>query len=134
MKAINNRRKDIGRFMGFSLGSAYRPEHLLSDYDPGYADAFKKAKEENGQEGDIVNLKDFVHTKRQFTKLIDEGLGEINVKVPEGTMVKERKRQEKLKRRLLKKQINKILYRIKKGFVKGYEAVEGILLKGDWRN
>jgi hypothetical protein len=45
-------------------------------------------------------------------------------------MVKERKRQEKLKRRLLKKQINKILYRIKKGFVKGYEAVEGIYIEG----
>lgn len=102
----------------------YTPKYFLSDYDQTYPVIIQEL------EKGIIIMKDFVHGMRQIYRDFRTALNKVKVK---GMKVKNKEAQKKiikLKKRLLAKQVKKVLYKMRKGFKSSYAEVGYIYIKG----
>lgn len=106
------------------LGGKYNPKYFLSDYDNEYPSIIKGVKEE------IVIMKDFVHAIRQIYRDMKTAMNKVTVRGISGLTKEKQKAIMDMKKRLLSKQVNRILYRLRKGFKSGYSSVGTIYLEG----
>jgi hypothetical protein len=107
------------------LKGKYTPGYFLSDYDKTYPVVIKEIIT------GIIIMKDFVHAVRQIYRELRTALNKVEVKGIEKVKNKAvKKKIINLKKRLLAKQANKVLYKMRKGFKGKYAEVGGIYLEG----
>lgn len=106
------------------LGGKYNPKYFLSDYDNEYPSIIKEVKEE------IVIAKDFVHAVRQIYRDMKTAMNKVTVSGISSLTKEKQKSITDMKKRLLSKQVNRILYRLRKGFKSRYSSVGTIYLEG----
>jgi hypothetical protein len=120
IKTIDVRRKskETYKFFRTLITENYKPSTFISDYDTTYPVEIRKVLP------NIIILKDFVHTIRQIFK---DGKSAINKTVVNYSNIKISKEQKKktldMKKKLLRKQLNKAVRKMIKGFRKKYCAV-----------
>ena len=106
------------------LGRIYNPNYFLSDYDKEYPVIIQEVKKE------IVIMKDFVHAIRQIHRDMKTAINKVTVSGISNLTKEKQKAITDMKKRLLTKQVNRILYRLRKGFKSRYSAVGTIYLEG----
>lgn len=118
--------QSINKFFKSLITHFYNPDFFISDYDTTYPIEIKKVVP------NIKILKDFVHTIRQIYRDGKSAINKITVKLaPSITLTKEKQKQIRdLKKKLLRKQLYKVLRRIIKGFKSGNCTVGTIYIEG----
>lgn len=117
---------ELEKFFKQLITVNYRPSYFISDYELNYPKAIQKKIPE------IEILKDTVHTVRQLNKDAKSAInkvtlvGEKILKLGKG----KKKSLLKLKKSLLSKQLNKVMYRMRKGFTRNKCAVGTIYIEG----
>jgi len=106
------------------LGGKYNPKYFLSDYDKEYPIIIQEVKK------GIVIMKDFVHAARQIYRDMKTAINKITVSGISSLTKEKQKVITDMKKMLLSKQINRVLYRLRKGFKSRYAAVGTIYLEG----
>lgn len=96
----------------------------MSDYDTTYPVIIQEIISA------IIIMKDFVHAIRQICRDFRTALNKVKVKGIDNLKKEKQKEIIKLKKRLLAKQVNKVLYKMRKGFKTKYAAVGAIYLEG----
>lgn len=124
VKSVTNRSWHMKQLFQGAVGKHFQPEFFLSDYQVHYPKIVRQALE------GIQLLKDFVHTLRLVDRYFNEAVREVTLDVPKGLPLKERRKQRKLKKRLLRKQLEPILLLFFKAFAPGYESVAFIYIEG----
>lgn len=127
VKTIDVRRKskETYKFFKTLITKNYKPSTFISDYDTTYPTEIKKVLP------NIIILKDFVHTIRQIFK---DGKSTINKTVVNFSNIKLSKEKKKktldVKKKLLRKQLNRVTRIMTKGFKKKYCAVGTLYIEG----
>ncbi|RLG22137.1 hypothetical protein DRN77_06500, partial [Methanosarcinales archaeon] len=106
------------------VGEHFQPEYFLTDLDV----MFNKYMKAAGLE--LNHLRDRVHLIRQIIRLFEDAIRDIILDVPKGLTIKIRKKQLKLKRRLLHKRLTPYLFMVFKAFSPGYESICVLMLEG----
>jgi hypothetical protein len=102
----------------------YLPKYFLSDYDTNYPVIIKEVIDK------IIVMKDFVHAVRQIYRDTRTAINKLTVSGI-GNLTKQKQKEiTELKKRLLNKQVNRILYRMRKGFKSRYATVGTIYIEG----
>ena len=123
LKAIIDRKKDLYQFFQTVLESI-KPLYFLSDYDKTYP----KLVEEF--DPDIILCKDFVHAIGTIHRDARTTINKITVKT-RGNLTQVRKKEIKqLKKRLISKQLYRVLYRIQRGFWKENAQIGATYIEG----
>jgi hypothetical protein len=124
VRVVTDKAKDITAQLAEVVGIHYLPEYFLTDLDLHYG------KYMNDAGLGLVHLRDMVHIIRQIIRLFNEAVRDVNLEVPKGTSFLERKHQLNLKRRLLRKQLQRLLDRVFEACRAGNEAVCVLRLQG----
>jgi hypothetical protein len=124
VRCIVRKAKDIPAQLQDVVGTHFQPEYFLTDLDV----LFNKYMQTAGLK--LTHLRDRVHLIRQVLRLFEEAVRDVTLDVPKGLPFKERKKQHRLKRRLLRKYLQPILALVFKAFSPGYESVCVLLLEG----
>ena len=106
--------------------SKYNPIYFLSDYDNLYPVVVKDVVAK------IIIMKDFVHTIRQFYKDQKTAINKVKVNSISHLGKEKQKAIIDLKKSLLRKRMNKVLYKMKKGFKHRYDSVGTIYIEGSF--
>ncbi|GAJ18444.1 unnamed protein product, partial [marine sediment metagenome] len=77
----------------------------------------------------LTHLRDIVHLIRQIVRLFVDAIRNVTLDVPKGLGIRERKKQLKLKQRLLYKRLKPMLDIVFKAFSKGHEGVCVLMLE-----
>jgi hypothetical protein len=113
---VTRKARDISAQLRETVGEHFHPSYFLTDLDVMY-NKFMRAAGLN-----LIHLRDRVHLVRQIVRLFDDAVREVTLK--------ERKKQHKLKRRLLRKRLRPVLALVFKAFSPGYESVCVLMLEG----
>jgi len=124
VRCVTQKAKDIPVQLREVVGGHFQPSYFLTDLDVLY----NKYMQDAGL--DLIHLRDRVHLIRQIVRLFDEAIRDTTLDVPKGLPLKERKKQHKLKRRLLRKRLRPLLGLVFKAFSPGYESVCVLILEG----
>lgn len=124
VRCILRKAKDIPAQLRDVVGEHFQPEYFLTDLDV----TFNKYMRDAGLK--LAHLRDRVHLLRQILRLFDEAVRDVTLDVPKGLPIKARKKQRKLKQRLLCKQLQPRLDLVFKAFSPGYESLCVLLLEG----
>jgi hypothetical protein len=121
---ITQQAKDLPAQLGQVVGEHFQPTYFLTDLDVLYHKYMQAAGL------NLTHLRDKVHLIRQLVRLFEQAIRDVTLDVPKGLPLRERKKQLKLKRRLLHKQLQPLLRLVFKAFAPGYEAVCVLILEG----
>ncbi len=124
VRCVTQKAKDIPVQLREVVGGHFQPSYFLTDLDVLYNKYMQDA------DLDLIHLRDRVHLIRQIVRLFDEAIRDTTLDVPKGLPLKERKKQHKLKRRLLRKRLRPLLDMVFKAFSPGYESVCVLILEG----
>ena len=124
IKSVANRSWHMKQLFQGAIGKHFQPQFFLSDYQVHYPKIVRLALE------GVRHLKDFVHTLRIVDRYFNEAVRDVTLDVPKGLALKERRKQRKLKKRLLRKQLKPMLLLFFKAFAPGYESVAFIYIEG----
>jgi len=124
VRCILSKAKDISAQLRGVVGEHFQPEYFLTDLDL----MFNKYMKSAGLK--LTHLRDRVHLIRQIMRLFEEAIRDVMLDVPKGLVMKLRKKQLKLKRKLLRKRLGPYLDLIFKAFSPGYESVCVLILEG----
>jgi hypothetical protein len=124
VRCITHKAKDIPAQLGAVVGGYFQPTYFLTDLDVLYHKYMQAANL------NLTHLRDKVHLIRQIVRLFDQAIRDVTLDVPKGLPLKERKKQLKLKRRLLRKQLLPLLALVFKAFSPGYESICVLILEG----
>lgn len=124
VSCILSKAKDITAQLHGIVGEHFQPEYFLTDLDL----MFNKYMKAAGLK--LCHLRDRVHLIRQIIRLFEEAIRDVMLDVPKGLAMKLRKKQLKLKRKLLRKCLTPYLYLIFKAFSPGHESVCVLTLEG----
>jgi hypothetical protein len=124
VRCILSKAKDITAQLRGVAGEHFQPEYFLTDLDL----MFNKYMKAAGLK--LSHLRDRVHLIRQIIRLFKEAIRDVMLDVPKGLAMKLRKKQLKLKRKLLRRCLTPYLYLIFKAFSPGYESVCVLTLEG----
>lgn len=124
VRCVTRKARDIAAQLRETVGEHFRPTHFLTDLDVMYNSFMRAAGL------DLIHLRDKVHLIRQIVRLFNDAVREVTLDVPKGLPLKERKKQHKLKRRLLRKRLQPMLALVFKAFSPGYESVCVLMLEG----
>lgn len=120
---ITKAAKDIPVQLKNTVCGYYKPSYFLTDLDVTYNAYMKKAGLE------LTHLRDTVHLLRQIIRLFDDAVREVTIDFPKSLSFKQRKEQRKLKQRLLRKQLQPLLYRAFRAFSSGRESICTLMLE-----
>ena len=121
---VTRKARDIPAQLHQTVGGHFRPTHFLTDLDVMY----NKLMRDAGL--NLIHLRDVVHLIRQIVRLFNDAVRKVTLDTPKGLPLKERKKQHKLKRRLLRKRLRPMLTLVFKAFSPGYESVCVLMLEG----
>ena len=124
VRCIVCKANDITAQLRDVVGQHFQPEYFLTDLDV----MFNKYMKAAGLK--LSHLRDRVHLIRQIIRLFGEAIRDVALDVPKGLAMKMRKKQLKLKRKLLRKCLTPYLYMVFKAFSPGYESVCVLTLEG----
>lgn len=124
VRCILSKAKDITAQLRDVAGEHFQPEYFLTDLDL----MFNKYMQAAGLK--LSHLRDRVHLIRQIIRLFEEAIRDVTLDVPKKLALSIRKKQLKLKRKLLRKYLNAYLYMVFKAFSPGYESVCVLTLQG----
>jgi hypothetical protein len=124
VRCVTQKAKDIPAQLAEVVGQHFQPTYFLTDLDVLYHKYMQVAGLK------LTHLRDKVHLIRQIVRLFEQAIRDVTLDVPKGLPLRERKKQLKLKRRLLHKQLQPRLKLVFKAFSPGYEAVCVLLLEG----
>ena len=124
MRCITRKAQDIPAQLGQVVGDHFHPTYFLTDLDLLYNKAMRAAGL------NLIHLRDKVHLIRQIVRLFDEAIRDVTLDVPKSLPVRDRKKQLKLKRRLVRKQLQPWLSLVFKAFCPGYEPICVLMLEG----
>ena len=118
--------KKLVRLFKSCITEHYTPLYFISDYDNSYPKAIREVL------SNIEIYKDFVHATRQVFANINSTINKMQVKINKSCKITKTKQKEivALKKRLLRKQINKIMKYLYKGFSCNKVSVGTIYLEG----
>ena len=116
----------LDNFLKSVITGNYKPEIFMSDYDLSYPSAIKRLIP------DITIIKDFVHTVRQINKDRKSAINKIAVEFSSSMKITKEKRKKiiDLKKALMRKQLNRILHKMLKGFKAKNCAVGTLYIEG----
>jgi len=117
VRCIVDKAKDIPAQLRDVVGPCFVPEYFLTDLDVLFNNFMKKAGLK------LTHLRDIVHLIRQIVRLFVDAIRNVTLDVPKGLGIRERKKQLKLKQRLLYKRLKPMLDIVFKAFSKGHEGV-----------
>ncbi len=123
VRCITQKAQDIPAQLGDIVGEYFQPTYFLTDLDLFYHKYMKDAGL------NLTHLRDKVHLIRQIVRLFEQAIRDTTLDVPKGLPLKERKKQLKLKRRLLHKRLQPLLKLVFKAFSPGHEGVCVLLLE-----
>lgn len=122
VKAIIHRKHDLLSLLRSTMPTSVR--YFLSDYDKTYPQIVKTVNP------DIFLCKDFVHALRTIYRDARTVINRTKVKT-RGRLSKQRQKEiTQLKKKLLRKRLYQLLYRLSKGFKAEYAPVGTIYLEG----
>lgn len=124
VRTLSRKARDIPDQLQAVVGEHYRPDFFLTDL----AITYGKHLERAGLT--LKHLRDLVHLMRQIIRLFDDAIKEITLNVPKGLSYQQRRKQKRLKQRLLSKHLRPILRTALKAFSPGYESVCVLMLEG----
>jgi len=124
VRCVLSKAKDITAQLRDVVGEHFQPEYFLTDLDV----MFNKYMKAAGLK--LSHLRDRVHLIRQIIRLFKQAVRDITLDVPKGLALSMRKKQLKLKRKLLRKCLRPYLYMVFKAFSPGYESVCVLTLEG----
>jgi hypothetical protein len=124
VRCITRKAKDITTQLGQVVGDHFHPTYFLTDLDLLYNKCMRTAGL------NLIHLRDKVHLIRQIVRLFDEAIRDVTLDLPKTLPLRERKKQLKLKRRLVRKQLQPLLSLVFKAFCPGYESVCVLMLEG----
>jgi CRISPR/Cas system CSM-associated protein Csm2 small subunit len=124
VRSVTRQARDIPAQLRQTVGEHFRPAYFLTDLAVLYSKFMRAAGL------DLIHLRDIVHLIRQIIRLFDDAVREVTLDVPKGLPLKERKKQRRLKRRLLHKRLQPMLTLVFKAFSPGYESVCVLMLEG----
>ena len=124
VRCITRKAQDIPAQLGQVVGDHFHPTYFLTDLDLLYNKAMRAAGL------NLIHLRDKVHLIRQIVRLFDEAIRDVTLDVPKSLPVRDRKKQLKLKRRLVRKQLQPLLSLVFKAFCPGYEPICVLMLEG----
>ena len=124
VRCITRKAKDLTAQLGQVVGPHFQPTYFLTDLDVLYNKCMRTAGL------NLIHLRDKVHLIRQMGRLFDEAIRDVTLDVPKSLPLRERKKQLKLKRRLLRKQLQPVLSLVFKAFCPGYESICVLMLAG----
>lgn len=126
VRCVTQKSKDISEQLRDVVREHFQPTYFLTDLDVLYNKCMKKAGLT------LTHLRDKVHLtlRGQIVRLFDEAVRDVGLDVPKGLPLKQRKKQLKLKRRLLRKQLQPLLGLVFKAFSPGYESICVLMLTG----
>jgi hypothetical protein len=121
-----NKNKKLIKIFKSCLTEKYKPLYFMSDYDNSYPKAIKEVLE------NIEVYKDFVHAIRQVLKNFNSTINKIKVNINKSVQMTKKRKIEilKLKKKLLRKQVNGIIKYLYKGFNSNNVSVGTIYLEG----
>jgi hypothetical protein len=122
--SVTRKARDIPAQLRRTVGRHFCPAYFLTDLDVTYNKLMRAAGL------NLTHLRDIVHLIRQVVRLFDEAVREVTLDVPRGLPLKERRKQHRLKRRLLRKRLHPILALALKAFSPDYESVCVLMLEG----
>jgi len=125
VKVIRNKLTDIQKLFEAPIGEHFNPLFLLTDYHKVYPKSFGLSDILKN----IRHLKDTVHTIRLINRLFREAIRDTHIHVPKGTPRKMRKKQQELKKKLLKKRLQPIRKIFNDAFAKGHEGPAHIYIE-----
>ncbi len=123
VRCIVDKAKDIPAQLREVVGPHFLPEYFLTDLDV----LFHKYMKEAGLK--LTHVRDVVHLIRQIVRLFVDAIRTVTLDVPKGMGMKERKKQRKLKQRLLYKRLKPMLDIVFNAFSKGHEGVCVLMLE-----
>jgi hypothetical protein len=124
VRCVTKKARDIPAQLRQTVGDHFCPKYFLTDLDVTYNKLMRAAGLE------LTHLRDIVHLIRQIVRLFDDAVKEVTLDVPKGLPLKDRRKQRKLKRRLLRKRLQPMLTLVFKAFSPGYESVCVLMLEG----
>ena len=124
LKAIIQRKIDLKILFSSTISGYCNPKYFMSDYDKTYPGVIKDVKEK------IIIMKDFVHTLRKLYRNAATAINQVKVKGIEELTQKKQKQITQLKKKLLRKRLYQVLYKIKKGFDSRYASVGTFYIEG----
>jgi hypothetical protein len=124
VRCITRKAKEIPAQLGQVVGAHFHPTYFLTDLDLLYHKCMRTAGL------NLIHLRDKVHLIRQMVRLFDEAIRDVTLDVPKSLPLRERKKQLKLKRRLVRKQLQPLLSLVFKAFCPGYESICVLMLAG----
>jgi hypothetical protein len=124
VRCLTRKAKEIPLQLGQVVGDHFHPTYFLTDLDLLYNKSMRAAGL------NLIHLRDKVHLIRQIVRLFDEAIRDVTLDVPKSLPVRDRKKQLKLKRRLLRKQLQPLLSLVFKAFRPGYEPICVLMLEG----
>lgn len=124
VRCILSKAKDITAQLQDVVGEHFHPEYFLTDLDL----MFNKYMKAAGLK--LRHLRDQVHLIRQIRRLFEEAIRDVTLDVPKKLAFSIRKKQLKLKRKLLRKCLTPYLYMAFKAFSPGYESICVLTLEG----
>lgn len=124
VRCITRKAQDIPAQLGQVVADHFHPTYFLTDLDLLYNKAMRAAGL------NLIQLRDKVHLIRQMVRLFDEAIRDVTLDVPKFLPGPGRKKQLKLKRRLLRKQLQPLVSVVFKAFRPGYEPICVLMLEG----
>jgi transposase-like protein len=121
-----NKTIELKKFFEILITDWYRPTVFISDYELSYPKAIQSKMPS------IEILKDTVHTIRQMSKDCRSAINKVNLNLKQCSKLGkcQKKNLLKLKKQLLSKRLNKIMYRMFKGFRANKCSVGTIYIEG----
>ena len=116
--------KDIPIQLRKTVDGYFQPIYFLTDLEVTYNLYMRRAGLT------LVHLRDLVHIIRQIVRLFDEAVRDVTMDYPKGLPLRERQKQKKLKKRLLRKQLQPLLQRVFDAFSPGQEGLCTLKLEG----
>lgn len=116
--------KDIPTQLRETVAGHFQPTYFLTDLEVTYNLYMRRAGLT------LIHLRDLVHIIRQIVRLFDEAVRDVTMDYPKKLPFRERQKQRKLKRRLLKKQLQPLLQRVFDAFSPGQESLCTLKLEG----
>lgn len=124
VRCLTHKAKQIPVQLGQVVGVHFHPTYFLTDLDLLYNKAMRAAGL------NLIHLRDKVHLIRQIVRLFDDAIRDVTLDVPKSLPLRNRKKQLKLKRRLVRKQLQPVLSLVFKAFCPGYESICLLMLEG----
>ena len=124
VRCVVRKARDIPAQLQDVVGEHFKPQYFFTDLDV----LFNKYMRDAGLK--LTHLRDRVHIIRHIIRLFDQSVRDVTLTTPKGVSFEARKKQRKLKQRLLRKRLLPILNLVFKAFSPGYESVCVLMLEG----